>query len=211
MRRLALALVASIVALAGTAGSAHGALVLSTGALAPDNDDTADVQVFLYNPTNAARPVTVRAAGASGVAAPLTRPVSVPANGEQVVSFDCTMICVMAAELVDPSGTVIPSVLYQHLLTTVDIHIQPGQFAARTDTNPMDLRYATMLGLGPITSTLGTLPAAIAQTGSRVSALDPRIASLQTAITRQTRLLTRQARTLKRLSRQVRRLSKTRP
>ncbi len=88
--------------------------------------------------------------------------------------------------------------------------IRPGEFAAYSDTNAVDLRYATLQGLAPITSTLGTLPAAIAQTGSGVSALDPRITSLQTALTRQTRLLTRQARTLKRLSRQVRRLSKTR-
>jgi len=211
MRRLALALVASTVALAGTAGSAHGALVLSTGALAPDNDDTQDVQVYLFNPTSVDRIVTVRAADASGVAGPLTRQVTVQGDQEFLVSFDCTMICVMAAELVDPSGTVIPAVQYQHLATTTDLWIRPGEFAAYSDTNAADLRYATLQGLGPITSTLGTLPAAIAQTGSGVSALDPRITSLQTALTRQTRLLTRQARTLKRLSRQVRRLSKTRP
>ena len=206
MRRLALALVASTVALAGTAGSAHGALVLSTGALAPDNDDTQDVQVYLFNPTSVDRIVTVRAADASGVAGPLTRQVTVEGDQEFLVSFNCTMICIMAAELVDPSGTVIPAVQYQHLATTTDLWIRPGEFAAYSDTNAVDLRYTTLQGLAPITSTLGT----ITQTGAGVAALDPRITSLQTALTRQTRLLTHQARTLKRLSRQVRRLSKTR-
>lgn len=208
MRRLAM-LIGLLTTVAFPA--AADGVVFSSGPLIPEPVGSNDVDVFVHNPTAVARPVTIRAGGATGVFTPHSKPVTVAPNGISVQGFDCTgVICSLSAEVVDPSGTVVPLARYTPADQTEITVVPAGGFSVRRETDALDLRVATLSSLAPIQSTLGTLPGAIAQAGSGVAALDPRITSLQEALTRQTRLLTRQARTLKRLSRQVRRLSRTR-
>ena len=208
MRRLA-TLIGLLTAVAFPA--AADGVVFSSGPLRPADGISDDVVVLVHNPSAVTRSVTVRAAGALGVFTPHQVQLTLDPNDIKIASFACTgAICGLAAEVVDPSGTVLPLAEYTPVDSTGVTVVPAGGFTVRRESDAVDLRVATQLGLAPIQSTLGTLPAAIAQTGSGVAALDPRITSLQTALTRQTRLLTRQARTLKRLSRQVRRLSKTR-
>jgi hypothetical protein len=208
MRRLAMLL--GLLTTMAFPAAADG-VVFSSGPLRPADVSADDVEVLVHNPTAVTRSVTVRAGGALGVFTPHQKQLTVEPNGISVAAFACTgAICGLSAEVVDPSGTVVPLAEYTPAGATAVTVVPAGGFTVRRESDAVDLRVATQLGLAPIQSTLGTLPSAIAQTGSGVAALDPRITSLQTALTRQTRLLTRQARTLKRLSRQVRRLSKTR-